>query len=133
MSLFKSKPKLQEKYLIPLLSIDQSLENMSGVFPNGTVGIWTLDTVDRQFALLLTSSNEHQKVPLRCEYHSIIICLAGSMELQCGQFGFTLVANTAVVVPAGEIHSFTKVSSDYQAWTLWFNKGFHENITSSDI
>lgn len=134
MSLFKSKPKLiQEKNVIPLLSIDKSLEAISSEdFSNGSVaGIWSLDPVDRQFALLRTKGNEHRTVPLRCEYHSIILCLAGSMELQCGQYECALVANTAVVIPAGEIYSFTKVSSDNSTWTIWFNKGFHEDTTST--
>lgn len=110
-----------------LLSMSQALERYRQIHLEAPVfGMNVLSDDFRPADIVILQSNSRRKegVPVRCDFYTMVFCLAGGSIRYVNQFEYTINAHSLHLLPPGSIHSFKDTFDTTRYYVILFEKNF---------
>lgn len=76
--------------------------------------------------ILQSNSQRKEGVPVRCDFYTMVFCLAGGSIRYVNQFEYTINAHSLHLLPPESIHSFRDTFDTTQYYVILFEKDFSQ-------
>jgi len=112
-----------------LLSMSQALDRYRQIHleaPAFGMNVLADDFRPADIVILQSNSQRKEGVPVRCDYYTLVFCLAGGSIRYVNQFEYTINAHSLHLLPPGSIHSFRDTFDTTRYYVILFEKDFPE-------
>ena len=112
-----------------LLTIPQALERYKPIHleaPIFGMNVMADDFRPGDIVILQSNSQRKEGVPVRCDFYTMVFCLAGGSIRYINQFEYIINAHSLHLLPPGSIHSFRDTFDTTQYYVILFEQTFPE-------
>lgn len=94
--------------------------------PTFGMNVLSSDFKPNDIVILQSNSQRKEGVPVRCNFYTLVFCLAGGSIRYVNQFEYTINAHSFHLLPPESIHSFKDTFDTTQYYVILFEKDFSE-------
>jgi len=112
-----------------LLTMSQALERYKQIHleePKFGMNVLSNDFRPNDIVILQSNSQRKEGVPVRCDFYTMVFCLAGGSIRYVNQFEYRINAHSLHLLPPGSIHSFKDTFDTTHYYVILFEKDFTE-------